>query len=1249
MRILRISGKNLASLAQDFMVDFEQEPLASSGLFAISGPTGAGKSTLLDALCLALYGATPRLLKRPGNPLPDVGGETISALDPRTLLRRGTAEGWSEVDFVGNDEVRYRARWSVRRAYGKPGGALQPSRITLHRLPDLVAIGGTNTESAAEIVQRIGLSFEQFTRAVLLAQNEFSAFLKTDENDRGELLETLTGTTIYSEISRRAFERAKLEQARTQSLSARLANQAPLSLEARSALDTERTTADLALQALEARQAVLEQELRWHQETEKLQRGETQAAEALAQAVAARDQALERQRRLATLDAVQPARSLVADVARLDGERRQALAAIARSEADLAAALEARRLTTSEVDAALVQVDVAEEALRTATPRLDQAKALDAALEALAPAHKQTQAALEAARVEARNARADHQAKAAELERQRHSRDAAATWLAAQARLEAMAGQWPRWERLLTQAEQAMAGIQANRSAIEGTQRAAAQAREREAAAVAALAQAAEHASALDAARGKALAALEGFDSGAMAAERAQLEQRRERLLDAQRVWSELSIARHAMAQLARDLDHSDTARATAEQSLGEARAAAPALEAAMAQAERSLAAAELACAASVEQLRASLTEDAPCPVCGGLDHPYHQQDERLHAMLAGLRAEVEQSRAAVRSNAALQATQQAAVDTARERLAAFGIQRTELAARTEALVSQWDGHPGATAAPAEEMRAAWFDEQRDALRQAADLLAQRELAWRQATGARDTAQGELDKAQASRQRLQQALDTERESHARLAADLQAQSARQEAATAQLDALLAELDPVLSSAAGDGWQAAWRRAPADWRQMRAGEAAQWREQTELQMRTGAAIATLEAEAGGALERIAQIDRSGAHTAAEFARVEAELARMRGERAALWEGRAAREVERELGAALAAARERLATRQAAANEVAQSEARARAALAQLSERIAELEGAGAKAAAALSDWLEDYRRNQEDLDPVADSTELAQLLAVGATWLTQERAALSALDAQAASAGAVLSERRAQREAHLAGAPPGGQPMEAVAQAFEALGAERRAAHDLATSLRLQVAQDEQRREQAKAVLAEIERQQEVEQRWAKLSELIGSADGKKFRNYAQQFTLDVLLGYANAHLAQLARRYRLERVTYASGPSLALMVRDQDMGGEVRSVNSLSGGESFLVSLALALGLASLSSNRVRVESLFIDEGFGSLDTETLGVAMDALDALQSMGRKVGVISHVQEMTDRIATKVLVRPAGGGSSLVIVE
>ena len=107
MRILAIRGHNLASLAEPFTIDFRAEPLASAGLFAIAGPTGSGKSTLLDALCLALYDNTPRL-RRAGTrgELPDADG-SIRPQDPRTLLRRGSAEGRAEVEFVGNDGHDY--------------------------------------------------------------------------------------------------------------------------------------------------------------------------------------------------------------------------------------------------------------------------------------------------------------------------------------------------------------------------------------------------------------------------------------------------------------------------------------------------------------------------------------------------------------------------------------------------------------------------------------------------------------------------------------------------------------------------------------------------------------------------------------------------------------------------------------------------------------------------------------------------------------------------------------------------------------------------------------------------------------------------------------------------------------------------------------------------------------------------------------------------------------------------------------
>jgi len=1253
MKILRISGKNLASLAGEFLVDFEAEPLASSGLFAISGPTGAGKSTLLDALCLALYDATPRLLKRAGSQLPDVGGDTVSALDPRTLLRRGAAEAWAEVDFAGNDDIRYRARWSVRRAYGKPGGALQPSKMTLHRLPELAPLGGTKTEVALEIVQRIGLSFEQFTRAVLLAQNEFSAFLKTDENERGELLETLTGTTIYSDISKRAFERYRAEQERTRTLSARLANQAPLPLEEREKLEAERVNAELALEALDARRAALEGELRWHQEAAKLESSEVQAGNALAAAQAAQAEAAGRRQRLATLDAVQPARPLAAEIARLQEERKAAVESTARLEAALGAAQEARRQAVLDVDAALGALDAADNALRVSAPQLDGAKALDAAIAALAPSHAQAANALEAARTEARQARAVHGTRAAELEAARGQRDRAAAWLAANARLEAMAAQWPRWDQLLARAAQSVTLDAAAATQLAGASSQAQEAAAHEQAAARALADASARLDALDAARRDAMAALDAGDPQALDHERQALDARRERLAAAEKAWTALVTTRQEHADTAGELDRIDTARAAAGRLLEEARAAAPALVAAMQQAEKSLGAAELACAASVEELRATLADDTPCPVCGSHQHPYRDdgREDLLHKMLANLRAEVGDCRARVRENEAVQATQAATLAASGERLAGLQRERSTLRKVLDELEAEWAAQPLAAEAPAEESRAAWFGEARDALRSASTALDSRTAASRRAAQARDAAQAAYDKAQHEHARLRQTLDAAREAGARLQAELRAATVRREAIATQLAAVLGELDPVLSEASGDGWQDAWRRDPSGWREARGREAAQWQEQTAQQARNAAAAATLEAEVAGALDRIAQADRHGAGVAAEFKRIDDELKDKRSQRQALWNGRPVAEVERELQAAVGAARNHLSARQAAATETAQREASARSALAQLTEHIAALEGAGAKAASALADWLEDYRKSAflNGLDPIDDTTELGRLLAVGGTWLAQERTALGALDAAVASASAVLAERRAQRVLHAEGTPESGLSLETVAAAVEALTSERRAAHDLATELRMRIAQDDTRRVQAQAVLAEIERQQLEEQRWGKLSELIGSSDGKKFRNYAQQFTLDVLLGYANAHLGQLARRYRLERVSHHGAPSLALMVRDQDMGGEVRSVNSLSGGESFLVSLALALGLASLSSNRVRVESLFIDEGFGSLDTDTLGVAMDALDALQSLGRKVGVISHVQEMTERIATKVLVRPAGGGSSAVVVE
>ena len=213
MKILAIRLKNLTSIEGTVEVDFMAEPLHSAGIFAISGPTGAGKSTLLDALCLALYDKAPRFATSVENVnLADVGDNQINQSDVRNLLRRGTSDGYAEVDFLGIDGRRYRSRWSVRRTRNKINGSLQPQTLEVKELDTEKEFQGTKKELLIQLVELVGLTYEQFTRTVLLAQNDFATFLKSKGAAKAELLEKLTGTGVYSRISQEVYARNKAAQ-----------------------------------------------------------------------------------------------------------------------------------------------------------------------------------------------------------------------------------------------------------------------------------------------------------------------------------------------------------------------------------------------------------------------------------------------------------------------------------------------------------------------------------------------------------------------------------------------------------------------------------------------------------------------------------------------------------------------------------------------------------------------------------------------------------------------------------------------------------------------------------------------------------------------------------------------------------------------------------------------------------------------------------------------------------------------------
>ena len=171
--------------------------------------------------------------------------------------------------------------------------------------------------------------------------------------------------------------------------------------------------------------------------------------------------------------------------------------------------------------------------------------------------------------------------------------------------------------------------------------------------------------------------------------------------------------------------------------------------------------------------------------------------------------------------------------------------------------------------------------------------------------------------------------------------------------------------------------------------------------------------------------------------------------------------------------------------------------------------------------------------------------------------------------------------------------------------------------------------------------AAIEARQKECRRWEKLHGLIGSADGKKYRNFAQGLTFELMVSHANRQLEKMTDRYLLIR---DDEQPLELNVVDNYQAGEIRSTKNLSGGESFIVSLTLALGLSKMASRKVRVDSLFLDEGFGTLDEETLETALETLSGLQQDGKLIGIISHVSALKERISTQITITPVSGGKS-----
>ena len=983
MKILTIRLKNLASIEGTFEIDFQAEPLRSAGIFAISGPTGAGKSTILDALCLALYDKTPRFSASVESLyMSDIGESRVNQADVKNILRRGTGEGFAEVDFLGASGHCYRSRWSVRRTGSRANGALRSQTIQVTDLTANQELQGTRKELLAQLVTLVGLTYEQFTRTVLLAQNDFATFLKSRESAKAELLEKLTGTEIYSRISSEIYLRSKTADAELNQLKSNATLIELLSEEEITLLRTEKESL-----------------------TNLREQGSKTLIDLNAQLSV-----------LHTLKLQQEQRDKKVQNMRLDEEKSKKL----------------REEYTRQSDS-LIRFRGQCEAVQ---PDLSRARELDVQIQSLVSQSKQVEEILQGAE-KAVNAQANKlQSVQGALHTSCHS-------------LKNLTG-----EIELPVTEETGLFLESVRNRLKEQEDQLAILQEKNEARVNRL-----NAFGIEAVTDEQARWMQ---------EQTRLQNARQQMLEwrkagteAERLKAQQEEMGHKQEQMRKEITFLTTRLSEKEAELKVL--------------QRLFENARIAMGKDVRTLRQNLRENEPCPVCGGTDHPYRNEEQVVHSLYQNIEQEYQTASAEYQQlnnrNIAL-----------KQDLLHLSELSGEITVQLQAFLQEAEQKRPSSE---EEQNPDYFEKQLHTVQGKLNLLAEKMHQYHQLYKEWQQHEGQI-------RTVRSACEALREGVARCHLLIQ---------------------QVLAA----------------------------KEQFEL-------LKTAETTARE-----------------QFRVVSEQLITLRQERAPLLKGKS----------------------------------------------VEDAEAAIRKKEKQLNDSVEQVRKEGEEV---------------------QSR--ISGMQGEIRQLNSSIDELMLRKEQI---ADPEHLPETIARQQATNQETERRL-----STVEARLLQQEQNRKKLKQLEQELTEKQETANRWGKLNKLIGSADGTKFKVIAQSYTLNLLLMHANKHLSYLSKRYRLQQVP----GTLALQVIDCDMCDEVRTVYSLSGGESFLISLALALGLSSLSSNNLKVESLFIDEGFGSLDADSLRTVMEALEQLQMQGRKIGVISHVQEMSERIAVQVQLHRAANGKSAI---
>jgi exonuclease SbcC len=1265
MRIHAVRTQNLNSLHGEQELDLERD-LARHALFLIRGDTGAGKSTILDAISLALFARTARL--DGGSKAKDSVGER----DPALVLSDGTSRARAEVDFSvldGGSRKYWRARWSVARARGRADGNLQRPERTLirldaegHELETLVSSDKEKDTRAPFDAALCGLTWDDFSRTVVLSQGQFQLFLRSTPKERAELLERLTGTGEYAEIGARAARRRQEIDAAVTVIETRI-GEAMVPAEAELAdLDARRVRLEAEERDLDRREADLRRDVDWLRTRAAIEaevtrtEGVREAARAACAAFAEGRERLSLHRRGA------PAAAALAAWRAAEANARTRTAHAADAGARLAAARDLESTLATNREGHLQALNLTEQRARADEPLVSAARRAWAALD---HARKQRDDATSRCAAQATSldaARLTLEASAAVLAERQAARRTVADDLLSLEGSDALVPLLPQWRGWLSAWQKAEERVADTRDRID--REAAARARGEETLAVFGrrAADACDRQARAVATLGEAETALEAVAGGADGhAIRDDLRRARTLVDGRRRAVERIVPLRKQAASLAARAAHARD-RGAAERSRRDGlveRIVAERAAVARHTAERDrlrVAREQMLVVFEIAARRGALAAGEPCPLCGSLEHPY-----RDGAAVPPGTARLEASRREIEGRLAGSVE---ALEAATESLRTTTADAAAASAGIDILAA---GHHDADA-ELERLRGDIAVARADAA--ACGLVVREDADVDEIEAIRAGLAAEAAAVDASLDRLEAALDAvaaasearARSAEAVATATKEAQQARSETAAvaARIDQLARE-----SAAADDEARSherhlreaigrhRWIPLPVEESYTSAADSiavaedrlGTWRTLQDRHRLLDGEVRTQEP--------IVERDRAARETLAEgLSGLDAEV-RLREEAVAtaeravagILDGRHPDTVVAESVAAIDAAR----------CELAASERDARMARIDL-EREVTAEGSASREAREAAGHEEAASRT---LAAAIEDVGLVDLATLERAVLPVDEVRRLAEEEQAVDGGLRKAEggveaARVQLRTCLGSRPATlatDTMLDGLHEALDGVAARRRDVVSQLGEIRTTVnraAEEAGKLERARAELAEGRREAD---RWKLIDDLIGTVDGARFRRLAQGYHLIELADFANLRLAKLSDRYRLRVALGENGiPTMDFLVQDSHHADRERPLTTLSGGETFLVSLALALALADFRAVRMPIETVLIDEGFGTLDPVTLNVVVQALENLQtSTGARVGIISHVSGLAERIGGRVLVERIAAGRSRIVVE